>query len=189
MPSQSTGLKPKRPPSFRTQQWLACIGMLAALGTGGQAFAQADANAALIEQGNYWQAQGRADLAEESWKKLLSVNPQSADAMYGMAQVELSRNNAEQVRTWTARLRTAHPNDPRVARLQQQAQQPGQQGGTLQRARAAARAPDVPERRSSCTAACSTTGRRRRPWRWSTTRRWPARRRASTKASRASSNW
>eukprot|EP01035_Chromulina_nebulosa_P052460 gene52460-71550_t len=122
MPSQSTGLKPKRPPSFRTQQWLACIGMLAALGTGGQAFAQADANAALIEQGNYWQAQGRADLAEESWKKLLSVNPQSADAMYGMAQVELSRNNAEQVRTWTARLRTAHPNDPRVARLQQQAQ-------------------------------------------------------------------
>ena len=140
MPSQSTGLKPKRPPSFRTQQWLACIGMLAALGTGGQAFAQADANAALIEQGNYWQAQGRADLAEESWKKLLSVNPQSADAMYGMAQVELSRNNAEQVRTWTARLRTAHPNDPRVARLQQQAQQPGQQGGTLQRARAAARA-------------------------------------------------
>ncbi|WP_422086583.1 cellulose synthase subunit BcsC-related outer membrane protein [Variovorax sp.] len=140
MPSQSTGVKPKRPPSFRTQQWLACIGMLAALGTCGQAFAQADANAALIEQGNYWQAQGRADLAEESWKKLLSVNPQSADAMYGMAQVELSRNNAEQVRTWTNRLRAAHPNDPRVARLQQQAQQPGQQGGTLQRARAAARA-------------------------------------------------
>jgi len=140
MPSQSTGLKPKRPPSFRTQQWLACIGMVTALGTGGQAFAQADAAAALIEQGNYWQAQGRADLAEESWKKLLSVNPQSADAMYGMAQVELTRNNAEQARSWIARLRTAHPNDARLARLQQQAQQPGQQGGTLQRARAAARA-------------------------------------------------
>ena len=59
--------------------------MLAALCTANPAHAQADASAALIEQGNYWQAQGRADLAEESWKKLLSVQPQSADAMYGMA--------------------------------------------------------------------------------------------------------
>ncbi|RQO52858.1 cellulose synthase [Variovorax sp. KBW07] len=143
MPSQSTGLKPQRPPSSprasHSRQWLACMGMLAALCTSGQVHAQADARAALIEQGNYWQAQGRADLAEESWKKLLRVDPQSADAMYGMAQVELSRGNAEPARSWVARLRTAHPNDSRLARLQQQAQQPSQ-GSTLQRARAAARA-------------------------------------------------
>jgi Tfp pilus assembly protein PilF len=143
MPSQSTGLKPQRPPSSprasHSQQWLACLGMLAALCTSGQVHAQADARAALIEQGNYWQAQGRADLAEESWKKLLRVDPQSADAMYGMAQVELTRGNAEPARSWVARLRTAHPNDSRLARLQQQAQQPSQ-GSTLQRARAAARA-------------------------------------------------
>ncbi|MGJ7552547.1 cellulose synthase subunit BcsC-related outer membrane protein [Variovorax sp. RB3P1] len=153
MPSQSTGLKPQRPSrvaplasprtpgrlSSQSQQWMACLGMLAALCTANPAHAQADAAAALVEQGTYWQAQGRADLAEESWKKLLTVNPRSADAMYGMAQVELSRNNAEPARSWIARLRAAAPNDPRLARLQQQAQQPGQAGSTLQRARAAAR--------------------------------------------------
>ncbi|MFM9922973.1 cellulose synthase subunit BcsC-related outer membrane protein [Variovorax sp. H27-G14] len=153
MPSQSTGVKPQRRSlrafrsplvparlSSQTQQWMACLGMLAALCTGNPAHAQADAAAALIEQGNYWQAQGRADLAEESWKKLLTVDPRSADAMYGMAQVELSRNNAEPARAWIARLRTANPNDPRLARLQQQSQQPAGQQSALQRARAAARA-------------------------------------------------
>jgi tetratricopeptide (TPR) repeat protein len=157
MPSQSTGLKPKRPRSFsagvsarafpfpfslspQSQQWMACLGMLAALCTANPAHAQADATAALVEQGTYWQGQGRADLAEESWKKLLSVQPQSADAMYGMAQVELSRGNAEAARSWIGRLRTASPNDARLARLQQQSQQPAGAQSTLQRARAAARA-------------------------------------------------
>src|SRR3954467_8714192 len=126
MPSQSTGLKPQRRSSVvpssaagtpgrlssQAQQWMACLGMLAALCTANPAHAQADAAAALIEQGNYWQTQGRADLAEESWKKLLTVDPRSADAMYGMAQVELSRSNADAARSWIARLRTANPNDP-----------------------------------------------------------------------------
>jgi len=141
-----SGMKPSCPPSLRrgpgripAAQWIACLGLLAAVCASSPARAQADASAALVEQGNYWQAQGRADLAEESWRKLLRVDPQSADAMYGMAQVELSRGNAEPARTWISRLRTAHPNDGRIARLQQQAQQPGQ-GSTLQRARAAARA-------------------------------------------------
>lgn len=163
MPSQSTGLKPQRRSSValpatttalatphtprtpgrlssQSQQWMACLGMLAALCTANPAHAQADATAALVEQGNYWQTQGRADLAEESWKKLLTVDPRSTDAMYGMAQVELSRSNADAARSWIARLRTANPNDPRLARLQQQSQQPAGQQSTLQRARAAARA-------------------------------------------------
>jgi len=155
MPSQSTGLKPRRslgvapgsrpfPSPFslspQSRQWTACLGMLVALCAANPAHAQADASAALIEQGNYWQAQGRADLAEESWKKLLSVQPQSTDAMYGMAQVELSRGNSEAARGWIARLRTANPNDSRLARLQQQSQQPAGAQSTLQRARTAARA-------------------------------------------------
>ncbi|QSI30897.1 tetratricopeptide repeat protein [Variovorax sp. RKNM96] len=141
-----SGMKPLPPPWLRrgpgripAAQWMACLGLLAAVCTSTPARAQADAGAALVEQGNYWQTQGRADLAEESWRKLLRVDPQSADAMYGMAQVELSRGNAEPARSWISRLRAAHPNDSRLARLTQQAQQPGQ-GGTLQRARAAARA-------------------------------------------------
>jgi len=146
MSTPPSGVKPLSPPGLRcgpgrisAAQWMACLGLLAAVCASSPARAQADAGAALVEQGNYWQAQGRADLAEESWRKLLRVDPQSADAMYGMAQVELSRGNAEPARSWISRLRAAHPNDSRIARLTQQAQQPGQ-GSTLQRARAAARA-------------------------------------------------
>ena len=57
--------------------------------------AQGDPRALLVEQGTYWQSLGRADLAEESWRKLLRVDPRSAEALYGMAQVELSRGRAE----------------------------------------------------------------------------------------------
>ncbi|RZI69800.1 MAG: tetratricopeptide repeat protein [Variovorax sp.] len=120
--------------------WMACLGMVGALCASGTLHAQNDANAALIEQGNYWQGLGRADLAEESWRKLLRVDPSSADALYGMAQVELSRSKPDTAREWIARLRTAHPNDARLARFAQQAQQPGGPQSDLQRARAAAQA-------------------------------------------------
>ncbi|QNK74549.1 BCSC C-terminal domain-containing protein [Variovorax sp. PAMC28562] len=126
------------------RQWIVRLGLLGTLcagaGAGGPAFAQSDARSALIEQGNYWQSLGRAELAEESWTKLLRVDPKSADAMYGMAQVELTRGNAEAARSWITQLQTAHPTDARVARLQQQARQPGAPAGDLQRARAAAQA-------------------------------------------------
>ncbi|MDP9900455.1 cellulose biosynthesis protein BcsC [Variovorax ginsengisoli] len=121
-------------------QLIASIGLIGSLFASGALHAQADASAALIEQGNYWQNMGRADLAEESWRKLLRVDPQSADALYGMAQIELGRGNAEPARTWINRLRAAHPNDPRAVRLQQQAQQGGVPTSDLQRARAAAQA-------------------------------------------------
>jgi tetratricopeptide (TPR) repeat protein len=126
-------------PPHGMKTWLAGLGMLGALSAGPLAYAQADAASALVEQGAYWLAQGRADLAEQSWRKLLTIDPQSPDALHGMAQVELSRGNAEPARSWITRLRAAAPNDPRIARLQQQAQNPGQ-GSLLQRARAAARA-------------------------------------------------
>jgi Tfp pilus assembly protein PilF len=126
------------------RQWIVRLGLLGALcagaGTGASVFAQSDARSALIEQGNYWQSLGRAELAEESWTKLLRVDPKSADAMYGMAQVELTRGNAEAARGWITQLQTAHPTDARVARLQQQARQPGAPASDLQRARAAAQA-------------------------------------------------
>jgi len=121
-------------------QWMACLGLVGALCASGTLHAQSDASAALVEQGNYWQSMGRADLAEESWRKLLRVDPNAADALYGMAQVELSRSKADAAREWIARLRTAHPSDARLARFQQQAQQPGGPQTDLQRARSAAQA-------------------------------------------------
>ena len=137
----SRGAVRRRAPA---RQWIVRLGLLGALcsgaGADGLVYAQSDARTALIEQGNYWQNLGRAELAEESWTKLLRVDPRSADAMYGMAQVELTRGNAEAARGWITRLQTTHPTDARASRLQQQARQPGAPASDLQRARAAAQA-------------------------------------------------
>lgn len=132
-----------RPPGARRPtagQWIARLGVVGALCASGPLWAQNDASAALIEQGNYWQGMGRADLAEESWRKLLRVDPNSADALYGMSQVELARSKPDAAREWIGRLRTAHPTDARLARFQQGAQQAGGPQTDLQRARAAAQA-------------------------------------------------
>ncbi|MDR6536445.1 cellulose synthase subunit BcsC-related outer membrane protein [Variovorax soli] len=118
---------------------LACLA-LGVLGTAGPAGAQGDARGVLVEQGIYWQSAGRIELAEASWRKLLSADPRSADAMYGMSQVELARGNTEAARDWIARLRAAHPGDPRVGLFESRLRQPGAQVTDLQAARSAARA-------------------------------------------------
>ena len=134
MPRHATRLKA----ATAASRLLACLSLVGALSAGTAVHAQGDAKAALVEQGNYWQSMGRTDLAEESWRKLLSIDPQSADAMYGMAQVELARGKAEPARSWITRLNAAHPGDPRGS-LQAQ-QQSGTPQTDLQRARAASKA-------------------------------------------------
>ncbi|WP_162580875.1 cellulose biosynthesis protein BcsC [Variovorax sp. PBS-H4] len=118
---------------------LACIAAWAALGTGPVA-AQADARAALADQAIHWQSIGRLELAEASWRKLLSADPQSADALYGLAQVALARGEVEPARAWLARLRAAHPSDARAIQLEARLGRPGGQAADLQVAREAARA-------------------------------------------------
>lgn len=118
---------------------LACVA-LGVLGTAGPAGAQIDASAALVEQGTYWQSMGRIELAEASWRKLLSADPRSADALYGMSQVELARGNTEAARSWIARLRAAHPSDARASAFESRMGRPGAQLTDLQAARSAARA-------------------------------------------------
>lgn len=119
---------------------LACQAALGVLAAAGPAAAQIDARSALAEQGIYWLSLGRLELAEASWRKLLSADPRSADAMYGMSQVELARGNTEAARGWIARLRAAHPGDARAGRFEARLRQPGAQTTDLQAARSAARA-------------------------------------------------
>ena len=133
MPRHPTRLKGSAPAS----RLVACLGLVGALYAGTPVHAQGDAKTALIEQGNYWQSMGRTELAEESWRKLLSIDPRSADAMYGMSQVELARGKPEPARGWITRLHAAHPDDPRGA---PQGAQSGKPQTDLQRARAASKA-------------------------------------------------
>lgn len=124
--------------AFRLRRWV-CVAACAALGPG-PVLAQADARASLAEQAIHWQSLGRLQLAEASWRKLLSADPQSVEALYGMAQVELARGRTDAARSWLARLRAAHPADARAIRLEARIAQPGGQASDLEAARAAARA-------------------------------------------------
>ena len=43
----------------------------------------------IASQARYWEQKGRYDLARESWLKLLRINPESAEALSGLATAEI----------------------------------------------------------------------------------------------------
>ena len=65
---------------------------------------------ALVAQGKYWQAHRRGDLAEQAWQKVLSVDANQPDALYGMGIVLADRKDAAGAQQYLARLRAAAPN-------------------------------------------------------------------------------
>ncbi|MFC0397462.1 cellulose synthase subunit BcsC-related outer membrane protein [Paraburkholderia rhizosphaerae] len=82
--------------------------------------AQAPANDALkvlIDQGRYWQTHQRGDLAEQAWQKVLRVDPQQPDALYGMGIVLIDRKDRAGAQQYLARLRAAAPNYPSTGEL------------------------------------------------------------------------
>ncbi|CAB3751984.1 cellulose synthase subunit BcsC-related outer membrane protein [Paraburkholderia humisilvae] len=82
--------------------------------------AQAPANDALkvlIEEGKYWQAHRRGDLAEQSWQKVLRVDPKQPDALYGMGIVLADRKDRNGAQQYLARLREVAPNYPSIGEL------------------------------------------------------------------------
>jgi len=89
---------------------------LAALTLPPAAQAAGDPLKVLIDQGRYWQARGRGDLAEQAWKKVLSLEPNQPDALFGMGMVLADRKDAGAQR-YLERLRQAAPNYPRLGEL------------------------------------------------------------------------
>ena len=96
------------------------LGLVASLGgLAVPAQAQDAATKTLIEQGQYWQSRGDAQRAIDSWQKLLRVDPNQPDALYGMARAQLQGQNVEEAQRYLEQLRRAHPNHRLVERLQQ----------------------------------------------------------------------
>jgi len=96
------------------------LGLVASLGgLTVPAQAQDAATKTLIEQGQYWQSRGDAQRAVDSWQKLLRVDPNQPDALYGMARAQLQGQNVEEAQRYLEQLRRAHPNHRLVERLQQ----------------------------------------------------------------------
>lgn len=83
------------------------------------AWAQDNANKVLIEQGNYWQERNNSERAAEAWNKLLVLRPNDPHALYGLAQVELSKKRIDAARSYLQRLKTAHPENTLIGRLEQ----------------------------------------------------------------------
>ncbi|MCC5083292.1 cellulose biosynthesis protein BcsC [Xanthomonas campestris] len=79
--------------------------------------AQTSATQQLVSQGNYWHDQGRDDLAADTWKKLLGIDPDQPDALLGLAQIDLAQGRQSEARKRLQQLEAAHPQSPQVQRL------------------------------------------------------------------------
>ncbi|MGE7990798.1 cellulose synthase subunit BcsC-related outer membrane protein [Pseudomonas sp. NPDC089554] len=84
-------------------------------------YAELSANGkVLLEQGQYWQARKDNVRATEAWRKLLLIDPQQADALYGLALLELDGNRPQGARRYLEQLRSAHPEARQTLLLEQE---------------------------------------------------------------------
>ena len=104
----------------RSRALVACLalagGVALTLPTAAHA-ATPDPLAALIDQGKYWQAHGRGDLAGQAWEKVLRINPKQPDALFGMGMVMVDRKNGGAAEQYLATLRQVAPNYPGIDEL------------------------------------------------------------------------
>jgi len=71
----------------------------------------------LIDQGRYWQAHRRGDLAEQAWQKVLRIDPKQPDALYGMGMILADRKDGSGAQQYLQRLREAAPQYPDIDEL------------------------------------------------------------------------
>lgn len=74
----------------------------------------------LLEQGQYWQARKDKARATEAWRKLLLIDPQQADALYGLGVLELDGKRPQGARRYLEQLRAAHPEARQTLLLEQE---------------------------------------------------------------------
>ena len=96
------------------------IGVLAAL-IHNSSFAELSENGkVLLEQGQYWQARKDKNRATEAWRKLLLIDPQQADALYGLGLLELDGNRAQGAKRYLDLLKQSHPGERQTLLLEQE---------------------------------------------------------------------
>lgn len=81
--------------------------------------ANSDVQKVLIEQGQYWQARADAPRAAEAWEKVLRLDANQVDALYGMGLASLKMNKPEQAKQYLARLQALSPRPWLAAQLEQ----------------------------------------------------------------------
>jgi len=80
---------------------------------------QDEASKKLIESARYWQSKENYERASTIWNKLLISNPNQAEAIYGIAQGQLKKNNIAGVNESIDKLKKIDPNGRFTALLEQ----------------------------------------------------------------------
>lgn len=75
--------------------------------------------ALLVEQGQYWQGRANPQRAAEAWEKVLRLDPNQVDALYGMGLASLKQNKPEQARQYLERLQALSSRPWLAAQLEQ----------------------------------------------------------------------
>ncbi|MFT8244479.1 cellulose synthase subunit BcsC-related outer membrane protein [Roseomonas sp. BN140053] len=72
----------------------------------------------LLDQANYWRSQNRPDQVLRTLERVLSSDPNNADALAGAAQAQAEQGNRAAADQYLARLRQQAPADPRLGRAE-----------------------------------------------------------------------
>lgn len=94
----------------------------------------------LVSQGNYWQDQGREDLAADAWRKLLAADPNHPDALLGLGLIDLNQGRRADAQRRLQQLQSRHPASAQATRLRLALGGGGDASAPLQGARRAAAA-------------------------------------------------
>lgn len=86
----------------------------------------------LREKASALETRGRGDLAAETWRQLLTVAPDDAEAIGRLGLLDAGAGRRKEAQDALARLRTVAPNAPWVARLEQQLALPPEGRGLIQ---------------------------------------------------------
>ena len=73
----------------------------------------------LLDQANYWRAQNRSQDAERALDRLLLLEPDNAEALALLAQLQAERGDRAAAQASLTRLRAVRPDDPRIAAAEQ----------------------------------------------------------------------
>jgi cellulose synthase operon protein C len=104
---------------MRPRRHTLAIGILTAfIGTAAHAETN-DVQARLVEQGQYWQTRNNVARAAESWEKVLRLDPNQPDALYGMGLIGVKQSKPEQAQQYLARLQALSPRPWLAAQLEQ----------------------------------------------------------------------
>jgi tetratricopeptide (TPR) repeat protein len=81
------------------------------------------ATQSLLDKAHALEVRGRMDMAAQTWQQVLLADPNNTEALGGLARAAKLTGNAELADTYIRRLRAINPNDPGIARAENQGTQ------------------------------------------------------------------